>query len=245
MKKLLLPLIILLSGVPMLAQVSEIKENVETDQSTSIDDSEASISKNVDSGLIFGIFDFIGTSLGEAQRDALSNREDYPERIMFEIGGSYGADFNYGGQYWQTNARANWGIVGSDFTYSELTDATGKLQTIDWLIAILRVPIKHFVLEYGMGSIMLPGLDQTYFKTSAGFDWFLPDARMHIIGAYQWSSKTSLETRFKRNAYLRVQLDVFQKGKIHVSPRISYQYQSYFSQTEVSLVNAGLAFAVY
>ena len=110
---------------------------------------------------------------------------------------------------------------------------------------VIRIPIKNFKIDYGLGFISILEQDQTYFNSSLGFDWRLPDLGINIASAYQWSQKTSLGSRYKRGFILRADYEIYGYKKLHLSPMLEYAYQNYFEETSFSLISVGVILRVF
>jgi hypothetical protein len=193
-------------------------------------------------GFVTHIF---AVTIGAAQRAALENVDIYPERISLEAFTTFGTEFTARSNYFQTGIRGNWGIIGTDFKYSILNDPTGNLESIDWMVFVIRIPIKHFKIDWGLGFIAISDEDQSYGNSSIGFDWRLPNAGLNINSAYQWSAKTSLGSRYKESFSMRVDYNIFNHKKLHISPIVEYSYQNYFSETNFSLYSAGVIIRMF
>lgn len=245
--------IFLVFNFEVFAQVNEVNKNVKKDKknetSGSVDtNSNTSAKKNSSnngSGLIYFVANIFIHTIGAAQVAALENKELYPERISLESFSTFGTELTGGTNYFKTRVRANWGIFGSDFTYSKLMDPTGDLNSIDWLVAVFRLPIRSFKIDYGIGFISLADLDKSYFKSSIGFDWRIPSAGLNVSSAYQWSERTSLGSRYKRNFIMRVDFSSYNYRKLHISPLVEYTYQNYFNETEFSLYSLGVVIRLF
>ncbi len=241
---------LLFSTLNVLGQVGDVNKNVKKDkdksgnkQSTATIDSGSSSSSG---GWFFGlIIEAFAVTIGAAQRAALENVDIYPERFSLESFATYGADINSDAQYFQSGLRGNWGIFASDFKYANLTDITGQLKTIDWMVLVIRIPIKNFKIDYGLGFISILAQDQAYFNSSIGFDWRLPNSGVNIVSAYQWSQRTSLGSRFKKSYILRVDYEVYNYKKFHLSPMIEYSYHNYFEETTFSVISAGVIIRLF
>jgi hypothetical protein len=251
MKALTLIIVILLfSTLNVLGQVGDVNKNVKKDKDKSgntkstatIDSGSTSSSGGWFLGLVVEAF---AVTIGAAQRAALENVDIYPERFSLESFTTYGTDINSDAQYFQAGLRGNWGIFGSDFKYTNLTDITGQLKTIDWQVLVIRIPIKDFKIDYGLGFISILEQEQAYFNSSLGFDWRLPNLGVNITSAYQWSQKTSLGTRYKRGFILRADYEVYGYKKFHLSPMLEYAYQNYFEETTFSVISAGVILRLF
>lgn len=228
------------------AQVNEISKNVEKEKnngSTKSSSSSSSSYNDSSSSSGDGFANFIGAifinTIGAAQVASLKNKDLYPERISLESFGTFGTEISSSANYFETGIRGNWGIFATDFRYSNLNDFTGDLKSLDWLVVVFRIPIKNFKIDYGLGFISLIDLDQSYFKSSIGFDWMFHDIGLNINSVYQWTEQTSLESRYKRNFDFSVDFNAFSRQHLHISPMIKYSYQNYFNETEFSIFSVG------
>ena len=233
-----------------IGQVGDVNKNVKKDKNASKNTkSTASIESgsSSSSGGWFGglIIQFFSATVGAGQRAALENVDIYPERFSLESFSTYGTDINSDAQYFQAGLRGNWGIFGTDFKYNNLIDITGQLKTIDWQVVVIRIPIKNFKIDYGLGFISILEQDQAYFNSSLGFDWRLPNLGVNITSAYQWSQKTSLVSRYKSGFILRADYEIYGYKKLHLSPMLEYAYQNYFEETSFSMISAGIIIRVF
>ena len=240
---------LLLSTANIMAQVKDVNKNIKKDKENSSKTKSAemtsSSTNNNDGwfvGLVVGFFHY---TIGAAQRAALENVDIYPERVSLETFASLGFEFTAPTNYFQTGIRGNWGIIGTDFKYSNLNDPTGRLKSIDWMVVVIRVPIKNFKIDWGIGFIGIINEEQSYGNSSIGFDWRLPNAGVNIASAYQWSGRTSLGSRYKESFNIRVDYNVYSYQRLHVSPLVEYSYQNYFNETRFSLFSVGVVIRLY
>ena len=244
---------LLISTTTITAQVGDVNKNVKKDKENSNNpkSAESSNSSGKDRsssgcGLCNFFVDIFAFTVVAGQKAALENVDIYPERVSIEAFSSFGTGFSNSTNYFQVGMRGNWGIFASDFKYTNLMDQTGNLSTIDWQVLVIRIPIENFKIDWGLGYISILDISQAYFNNTIGFDWRLPNIGVNINSAYQSSARTSLEdTRYKKSFIVRVDYEVYNKNKIHISPRLEYTYQSYFEKTKFSLLSAGLVFRVY
>ena len=251
MKKIIIIIIALLIYIPnVMGQVEDVNKNIKKEKESSgeVKSSDAtnsgSTSSAGDAFLGFVVNVFVAT-IGSAQKAALENVRIYPERVSLETFTSYGTEVNNSTNYFHVGLRLNWGIIGSDFKYTNLNDMTGRLKTIDWQVVVIRIPIKNFKIDYGLGFISILDLDQSYSNSSLGFDWRLPNIGVNITSAYQWSGKTSLDSRYKKSFILRADYNIYSFKKVHFSPMLEYAYHTYFEQTNFSLISAGIIIRVF
>jgi len=253
MKKLVIILAtILFSATSIMGQVGDVNKNVKKDKDNSNNPSAESSNSsgkdrsNSNCGLCYFFVDLFASTIVAGQRAALENVDIYPERVSLEAFSTFGTGFSNSTNYFQAGMRVNWGIFGSDFKYTNLMDRTGNLSTIDWQVLVIRVPIENFKIDWGLGYISVLDISQAYFNSTIGFDWRLPNIGMNINSAYQSSARTSLDdTRYKKSFMIRIDYEIYNKNKVHLSPRLEYAYQSYFEETKFSLLSVGLVFRVY
>ena len=251
MKNSVVILVFLFFSTPsIMAQVGDVNKNVKKDKDNSAKANSTemtSANQESKSGNGWGYFfvNLFASTIGAGQKAALQNVDIYPERFSLESFAAFGTGFTNSTNYFQVGLRGNWGIFGSDFKYANLMDQTGNLSTIEWQVIVIRIPIKNFKIDWGLGYIKVLDENQYYFNSSIGFDWRLPNVGMNITSAYQSSAVTSLDTRYKSSFIVRVDYEVYSHKKIHLSPRLEYAYQNYFAETEFSLLSAGLVFRVY
>ena len=154
MKKLTVIIItLLIITANVMGQVGDVNKNVKKDKSSSGNTKSSATmdsgSTSSSGGWFFGfIIEAFAHTVGAGQRAALENVEIYPERFSLEAFSTYGTDINSDAQYFQAGLRGNWGIIGTDFKYNNLMDITGQLKTIDWQVAVIRIPIKNFKIDY-------------------------------------------------------------------------------------------------
>lgn len=243
--------LILSCSLNVFAQVNEINKNVEKDKNNGNTKSSSSSSSSYNdsssssgAGFIYFIGDIIHT-IGAAQMGALENKDIYPERVSLEAYSTFGTEITSSTNYFETGIRGNWGIFATDFRYTKLNDFTGDLKSLDWLVVVFRIPIKNFKIDYGLGFISLIDLDQSYFKSSIGFDWMFHDIGLNINSVYQWTEQTSLESRYKRNFDFSIDFNALTHQHLHISPILKYSYQNYFDKTAFSIFSVGVVVRLY
>ena len=159
------------------------------------------------------------------------------------------ADFGSGfkNKAWQftTAARLNWGIFGTDLRYNSLFDTTGTLNSLDWQIVVIRIPVQSFNLEYGLGLLNLPGRQQSYTSQAIGFDLKLRPYGINLSSHYYWSAFTSLGSRFRKSFEIIGDYEFLSNGQFHLCGLLKYSYQNYFDETTIQVVSAGLAMKIY
>jgi hypothetical protein len=254
MKKLVIILTTLLfSASSIMGQVGDVNKNVKKDKDNSNNPKSAETSKSSgkdrsssNCGVCYFFVDLFASTIVAGQKAALENVDIYPERVSFEAFSSFGTGFTNSTNYFQAGMRDNWGIFASDFKNTNLMDQTVNLSTIDWQVIVFRIPLENFKIDWGLGYISVLDISQAYFNSTIGFDLRLPNIGANISSGYQSSARTSLEdTRYKKSFIIRIDYEIYNKNKIHLSPRLEYTYQSYYEETKFSLLSAGLVFRVY
>ncbi len=254
MKHFFLSLILLASLAipPCFAQVGDIKKEVkeEKKRKESSGESNSSEISEETANVILQLFQFAFYGVAAAQQSALQGKDVYPQRVSLEVPLSFGAQYNESEQgktpmMGQAGARLNWGIFATDFRYIELDDGTDRLPAFDWIVGIVRIPIKGFVPEYGLGFTRLTLLDQSFFKQTLGFDWRISESNWNLAAGYQWTEKLSTGARFKENVYIRLDYALINSGAFHISPLLEYSYQDYFDQVQFNMLSLGVVARIY
>ena len=253
----LLLLLLFLLPVHQYAQIGDIKEKVKEDRKNRSKKSDANEntsssrptfwSNNDDdyeeesstSNMVGDfIFDAISSIFIKVQTNALANKEKYPERVSLEVPLNYGIATTNGVTDFNLGLKGNWGVFATDFKYVHLNDRQDKLKSLEWVIGIIRIPIKSLKLEYGLGINRVLDLSTTYLKSHAGMD--LRIKKTNISAYYEWTGKTTLNSRFKQNVTVRIDHELKRIGKLRISPMVQYEYQNYFNSIDFHFVNAGV-----
>ena len=248
--KIILILCTLLFTSPsVFSQVQNIKQSVQNDKNTSVAYSSHSTSysshyshsdsfKESFRDQFFGcIFDGLTYISFTAQKSVLRNKENHPNLVSLQ------ADFDYGTNFseltFNPSFRANWGLLATDFRYALLTDNTGSLESLDWQVLILRIPIKNIKLNYGIGFTSLMSPKSTYFESSTGFDISLYQSKINLSGNYRWTSR-KMDYRYRQEVKFTGDYQIIQKNRFRISPMIGITYQDYFKRDSYLLFNAGV-----
>ena len=230
-----------------MAQVGEVNENLKKSEKKS----ESSVATTTSTGEVKngGFIMFLGdvfmASVGAAQIAALQNKHLYPERVSFIAYVDLGSGFENNTWNITTSARVNWGIFASEFRYNSLTDITGQLNTFEWLVGILRIPIQSFNLEYGIGFISIPIESQSFTANTIGFDFKIRTIGVNINSHYNWTSISNLGSRFKRSFEIIGDYEFLERQKFHLCLQGKYSFQQYFEQTNFSIASAGIVMKLY
>ncbi|MCG8582577.1 MAG: hypothetical protein MI866_21820 [Bacteroidales bacterium] len=226
------------------AQVSNIKSNVSSDTKSSYTYSKSGKSScrrsddnDLMSEIAMGIASGIAWASIEAQKRVLENQSEYPNTVSVEAGLEYGT--NLSAQTFSPNVRGNWGIYATDFRYHVLHDHTGSLESLDWQVLILRVPIGNFKANYGIGFTSLLSPKTTYAESTTGFDLSLFKQQLNLSANYRWTFKRNDE-RYRQEFKLTADYQILQKGKFHLSPMLGVSYQNYFKEDEFWFFNCGV-----
>ncbi len=229
-------------------QVSNIKTNVNNDQFShriprSINRSSKPSYNNLDFGeslasdIFYGIIQCIGFVTVKAQKSVLQNKDYYPNTISFEAGLDYGTNFNE--LTFNPSVRGNWGIIGSELRYALLHDNTGSLESIDWQVLIVRIPVKNFKFNYGIGFTTLLSPNTTYLESSTEIDLNLCRNKLNINTNYRWTAIKS-DVRYRQELKITADYLLFKKGAFHLSPMLGITYQDYFKANSFLMFNSGI-----
>lgn len=229
------------------AQVGDVNENIEKSKEKQevTGTSAATYSESSGSVIVdFFVFIFANTVVA-AQKAALANKHLYPERVGFNLGVDLGTGFENNTWNISSGARANWGIFATDFKFNSLSDITGKLNTVDWQVFILRIPIESLNLEYGIGFIAVPNQAVSYGSSTVGFDFKIRSIGTSFGLHYNWTQKTSLNTRFRTALEITGDYEVMRNDHFHLALLLKYNYQNYFEETDFFLLSAGVVMKLY
>ncbi|MCT4645865.1 MAG: hypothetical protein N4A74_12835 [Carboxylicivirga sp.] len=234
------------------AQVKNIKTNVRNDKSSNYSsgirstktyssgyssNSSESFGQYLAEGIIGGFVQAIGFTTVEAQKAVLRDRDDYPNTISLEGKLEYGSDLST--ISFNPSLRGNWGILASDLRYSLLHDYTGSLESIDWQVLILRVPINNLKLNYGIGFTSLLSPKTTYFESSTGMDLYLMKRKLALGFNYHWTYRRN-ESRYRQEVKLTSDYVIVDKHRFKLSPLVGISYQNYFEEDEFWMFNIGV-----
>ncbi len=255
--KLLVIFILLTISVNLNCQVKDIKEDIKNDKkskssksytstrsststrrSSSYYDDEENFRDWILGEIFYGLVKGVGFVTYQAQMNVLDNRERYPNLISLETGYDFGTTIFYENNF-NPSLRLNWGIFASDFRYSLLMDQRANLQSLDWQILVVRVPIKNLKINYGIGFTSVLSPKKTYFESSAGLDLSLLKSKLNLITNYRWTESKS-EDRYRQEFKFIGDIQVFESGHFQVSPMVGCTYQEYFNKYRYWFVNLGM-----
>ncbi|TLX74912.1 hypothetical protein E9993_10955 [Labilibacter sediminis] len=247
--KLLTIIICLCINISGYTQVSNVKQNVRQDKATRSSsssyrsyssnsyDEESSLTADLVLGVFNGIIKGISFITVESQKTALSNVDKTPNLISLESNLDFGT--NLSEFTLQPSLRGNWGIFASEIRYALLDDKTGSLQSFDWQVLIVRIPIRDLKLNYGIGFTSLVDPKTSYFESSVGFELNPTNSKLSFSGNYRWTSRKS-ETRYRQEVKITGAYQTFEYGRISFSPMIGVTYQDYFNQDHFCVLNLGV-----
>jgi hypothetical protein len=267
-KKATILLFLILHSLPLLSQVADIKEKVKADQksnpskkpyysepttNTSFSDNneEAHSSYNSDCNclddiptcIVSAIFKGIGHLTFAAQKSTLKKRNEIPDIVSL----STGLDFqsNFYSQTFNPKIRGNWGLFSTDFQYTSLHDHSGSLNSVDWQVLILSIPIKILKVNYGIGFTSLLEPKTTYFESSVGIKLSLNKYKLNLNTNYRWTTQKLNSNRYRQVFNFTADYQIWSNGNIHLSPLVGVNYQEYFSKHTYLLYTLGVRFRVY
>ncbi len=250
--KLLVAILFIAISTNLYSQVKDIKEDIKNDnksnsytvkkskstyKASNYSYEEKSIGESLAEEIFLGIVKGVVFITYEAQRSVLENRVDYPNIISLESSLDYGTTFNE--DLFQPSLRLNWGIFATDFRYTLLNDNTDNLQSIDWQVLVVRVPIKNLKINYGIGFTSVLSPKSSYFESSTGFDLSLWESKFNFITNYRWTERKS-ERRYRQEVKIECDYQINEDGLWHFSPMVGCTYQEYFNKHRYLFVNIGL-----
>ena len=178
-------------------------------------------------------------SLIYAQSATLEGEDQFQERSSIDINGFYGIDPKNTDSYHTGQIRANWGILATDFRYSNLSDVSGYLENLDWQILVLRAPIGPLKLEYGLGFTQAISPSVKWFESSAGFELGLNKNQYIIKSHYRWTEMGNTN-RFRKEFNVAFHYRVLQSGRFHFYPVLKYANRIYYDDYKLNFFEVGL-----
>ncbi len=261
MKKFTLcSIIALLAFQSVLSQTRRVREKVEEDrQSTSNYSSYSSSSSGSSSSGPDWEPDFDGASLGDivagaifyvtgyavykgfwySQYAVMEKREKRPELVSLQ--GMLASGFDYQRNTFMASPaiRGNYGIFASDLRYVNMRDVTGKLHSIDWQVLMLRLPIRNFKLEYGLGFSYFISPTKVYFEQSLGFDWSFLNNMAGLQGHYRVSQNTNVG-RYRSEYAIDLDAEVARRGNLRFCPFVGYAHYQYYDDIHFDFIRLGM-----
>ncbi len=240
------------------SQTRKVREKVAEDKKASSSrassSSEPSWEPDFDEGglgeIIVGAIAYVTVyavykGLWHSQHAIMNRYDDYPELISFQGTLANGFNFSDNGFAVIPSLRGNYGLFATDLRYVNMSDITGRLQSIDWQVLMFRVPVKNLRLEYGLGFSHVMSPSKTYFDSSLGFDGDFLNYAINIQGQYRWSQKTSFGSRYRQEYSIEAGLQVAQSGWLRVVPFVGYSHFNYFNEIDFKYLKAGIKLRIF
>lgn len=237
------------------AQVDEIKDKAEEDkQNNKSDDASASdrgrksgnssVNNNTDacsSCLDCGsLFLAAGALVIKLQKQALEKNDKHPEVISLELPlyAGYNAVRNTAQN--ALNVIGNWGIFATHYRYMTVGDNTGFLDTHDWQILRINIPVYPLRFYFGGGFSYLSGVDVSYFDSAFGLRFrFFRDKFVADVGGRVAPAQSDGDIYRSEFKFL-LDYELLKKGKFRISPMAGVLFQNYFYQYEYLYYTAGV-----
>lgn len=240
------------------SQVRDVRSNVQKDKSSSSSSSSSrsgssgpsASAPSFDDDMSFGAF--IVSTLGYytfyavykgfyyGQAAILDRRERHPEIVSLQGSLVSGIDAKDNSFVLSPSIRANWGLFGSDLRFVGVKDVTGNMQTIDWQVLLIRLPIANAKFEYGLGFSYFISPSKTYFDQSVGFDWCFFKSKANVFAQYRWSQNSQIGGRYRQESSIEFDYEVVRRGKFRLSPSIGFVHQNYFDVDQFSFMKVGI-----
>jgi|GEM_PF-4882913 len=197
------------------------------------------IGEMVASAVVFVTAYAVYTGFAYGQHAVLYHRDERPELVSLE--GSLAGGFAFGENALMVTPklRANYGLFASELRYINVGDVTGRMSSVDWQVVMLRLPIKSFKLEYGLGLSWFLSPNKAYFDTSAGFVWDLWDNRVQLEGRFRNSADTSVG-RYRVEYSGDLGWEAARLGCFRLMPFAGYSKYTYFDDIDFSYLRLGL-----
>ena len=263
MKKFtLFSIIAFLAFQPVLAQTRSVREKVEADKlssgnspsyssrsSTSEPDwepdfSDAGLGEMIAGALVYVTGYAVYKGFWHGQYAVMQQRENRPELVSLQGSLSGGFDHQSNTFLASPAIRGNYGIFASDLRYVNMSDVTGKLHAVDWQVLMLRLPVRSFKLEYGIGFSYFISPSKVYFDQSLGFDWSLLQNRAALQGQYRWSQDTSVG-RYRSEYAIDLDAEVARRGNLRFCPFVGYAHHQYFDEITFDYIRLGMKIKLF
>lgn len=256
MKKVLITIIMGLAFLMynVYGQVDDIKEKARKDKHNdrssgsgdySYDDDDDSFGDELSDemcGCFFDIFMFITwQAISEAQHAALEQKTEYPYISSLETKVMGGISSDQETFFISPGLQGNWGIFSTDFRYTYLDDNTGTLNSLDWQILKLNVPVKTFKASAGVGFTYLTDPAVSYFEYTFGSELHVFRDKMVVSGEYRGTSVNDNNEVFRREVNFQIDYLTNSFGKFHLSPMAGFRFQEYHESIDYWMVNIGVA----
>src|SRR5690554_3746709 len=138
-----------------------------------------------------------------------------------------------------TRLWASDGLLASELRYIYVGDVRGSMLSVWWQVVMLRLPIKNFKLEYGLGLSWFLSPNKAYFDTSAGFVWDLWANRVQLEGRFRNSADTSVG-RYRVEYSGDLGWEAARLGCFRLMPFAGYSKYTYFDDIDFSYLRLGL-----
>jgi len=189
-----------------------------------------------------------GYGLYSLQSYVLSTRQEHPEIVSLEA-------FLQGGFYSKYNSilltpqiRANWGAFSTEFRQQSIHDITGYLNTLDWQIVKLNIPIYPVILNGGMGFSHIEEVNQSFFEYTLGAQSRFLKNRLYTEAVYRSSRQDQLPFRQELKVTCDYQVEnkqIGKRGSFRISPSAGLVYQNYYNRFNHFYLMAGVTIRYY
>jgi len=173
------------------------------------------------------------------QYAVMQHRDERPELVSLQ--GSLSGGYNYQNNVFLINpsVRVNYGIFASDLRYINIQDVTGKMHSLDWQVLMLRLPIRSFKLEYGLGFSYFLSPSKIYFEQSFGFDWSLFNNKAGLQAQFRKSQNTFIGL-YRKEYTIDIDAKVAQRGRLGFYPFLGYSRHEYFNDINFDFIRMGM-----
>ncbi|TCO10818.1 hypothetical protein [Natronoflexus pectinivorans] len=257
-RNVLFLLLFYLIVMPCSAQVRDVRENVSKDRSsarrsssgsTSSTSSRSNYQSDDDNLFWFEMIGFMFRGIGQlayviddAQRNTVHQRLYHPELVSLQTTTKAGIDFRSNAYMINPGIRGNRGLFATDFNWLYVNDITGGMAIIDWQVLIIRIPIRTFKFDYGIGFSHFTDPEYTYFDQSLGFEKTFTGGNINLQGQYKWSNKSNFGPRYREVFSIEGDFYLTNLGRFRLSPFLGYNYQNYFNSTSFNFITLGVKF---
>ncbi len=238
-------IIILHNAAYLYAQspVSDIKEEVKKDKTSRTESSGTDDSGDNDLGssfIGFLISDVLFELIAPAQSLALAKDSIYKERSSLLLPATFGLDNHDLYSNITIALRGNWGLFSSEVRFHQFNDRFETLNSIDYQIAILRIPVLSVNLEAGLGLIRLLDPEYTYGEYLIGIQWRLANKLTNLSIHRRGSFNNESDIKFRKETSIELYHILDNAPVFKIAPMVLYRHQNYFNKFSYHFFGVGI-----
>lgn len=197
----------------------------------------------------FNLFGYLIQGVVFVQKEALNARKVHPEIVSLEGSFTSGYYKNFNTVLFTPRIQANWGLFSTEFREQRLIDATSTLNTYDWQVLKLNIPMHPLTLYGGLGFTNVPIYKLAYFEYSFGARLRFLKEKFLSEASYR-STEISTGGKFRQEYKFTLDYEVTSykvknKTQFRISPMLGFVYQKYFDRINQYYIVGGVTFRLY